>query len=271
MEKTERKTKTAFYLTDCGTAMPADIPFDDLTEERSEWFLFYLSSGGCCLVSDGDECAAEEGSVILLPPDKKCAIKPEGESVIYRVAFGGKEVARILSDLSLLENSVLFMGKSKEFEETFAALRVEHRLERRDAHYATVALLLRFLVVISRKYTLIKGVNAKDEASVIYPILDRIPLRLQEPLTVELLAAESGYSVGRFSHLFKETVGQSPHMYLVERRLEKAKDLLIHTHYTIAAVGRAVGFADQNYFSRFFKKQTGVSPTAYRACGTTVK
>ena len=95
MKITEREEKTTFYLTDCGTAMPADIPFDDLAEERSEWFLFYLSSGGCCLVLDGEERTAEEGSVILLPPDKKCAIKPEGESVIYRVAFGGKEVARI--------------------------------------------------------------------------------------------------------------------------------------------------------------------------------
>lgn len=78
------------------------------------------------------------------------------------------------------------------------------------------------------------------------------------------LAALSGLSVSRFSHLFQEQVGQSPQEFVEFLRIDKAKDLLETTPRSIQSVAAEVGFEDPLYFSRRFKLRTGLTPRTYR-------
>ena len=81
---------------------------------------------------------------------------------------------------------------------------------------------------------------------------------------IEDYALLCNLSESRFSHLFKEICGISPLEYIQSLRLKKATELLENTDMSVAKIAEAVGIADQNYFSRFFKSKTGVSPRRYR-------
>ena len=85
-----------------------------------------------------------------------------------------------------------------------------------------------------------------------------------ETVTVSELAEACFLSQGRFSHLFKESIGVSPMRYITEQRIKRAGELLAETENSVSEIGALVGFDDQNYFSRMFRKYTGLSPLNYR-------
>jgi AraC-like DNA-binding protein len=86
-----------------------------------------------------------------------------------------------------------------------------------------------------------------------------------EPLTVADLAAAAGLSPAHFSRAFRRTFGESPHRYLLSRRLERAAALLRSTDWSVARVGTSVGFTSIGSFTTSFGRTYGVTPTAYRA------
>lgn len=81
------------------------------------------------------------------------------------------------------------------------------------------------------------------------------------------LAAECGLSVRHFSRAFRQSTGVPPHRWLLKRRVELAKSLLLSPAASLAEVGRACGFADQSHFTRVFSATTGASPGAWRRRG----
>ena len=75
---------------------------------------------------------------------------------------------------------------------------------------------------------------------------------------------QCGLSEYHFIHLFREYTGFSPHAYVTRLRLDKAKDLMVSTTMNISEIAFAVGYANPLYFSRLFKRHTGLSPSRFR-------
>jgi transcriptional regulator GlxA family with amidase domain len=94
---------------------------------------------------------------------------------------------------------------------------------------------------------------------------DLADARYFEPLTVADLAAAAGLSPAHFSRRFKAAFGESPHQYLLTRRLERAAALLRVTDWTVAAVCFAVGAQSVGSFTASFHRVFGLPPLAYRA------
>jgi len=86
-----------------------------------------------------------------------------------------------------------------------------------------------------------------------------------DPLRVDDLARAARLSRSQFSAAFRQAFGESPHAYLVSRRLERASALLRTTDRSVAEICMSVGLTSVGSFTTRFTRTFGVSPTAYRA------
>ncbi len=94
--------------------------------------------------------------------------------------------------------------------------------------------------------------------------LDYIHVHYRENITAEQIARYAGYSAGYLSRQMKEQNGKSIMEYLNWFRIEEAKKLILEEGLKSYEISERVGFADPNYFSRIFKKYTGMSANEYR-------
>jgi len=91
-------------------------------------------------------------------------------------------------------------------------------------------------------------------------VLEVIDAALDARLTIETLAQEVGLSPAHFARSFKESLGRSPHQYLLTLRLERARRWLETTTASLSDIAQRAGFADQAHFTRLFKRAFGVTP-----------
>jgi AraC-like DNA-binding protein len=86
-----------------------------------------------------------------------------------------------------------------------------------------------------------------------------------EAIDVAAMADAAGLSRAHFSRAFKATFGDSPNVYLLRRRLERAASLLRHTDHSVADICMEVGLTSVGSFTTSFKRMYDATPTAYRA------
>jgi AraC-like DNA-binding protein len=94
---------------------------------------------------------------------------------------------------------------------------------------------------------------------------DLIDARYREPLDVAALARAAHLSPAHFSREFRRTFGETPHQYLLTRRLERAAALLRTTDRSVADICFTVGLSSVGSFTTSFGRTFGMSPTAFRA------
>lgn len=93
---------------------------------------------------------------------------------------------------------------------------------------------------------------------------DHIDANIEQRISVEALARLANLSVCYFVRAFKQSVGVTPHDYLIRRRVERTKELLADTNLSLSEIALAAGFADQSHCARRFRQHVGMSPRDYR-------
>lgn len=114
------------------------------------------------------------------------------------------------------------------------------------------------------QFRLIKESGEKD------PVAQSINFMLEQltkKLKLDEIATETGLSASHFSRLFQNRTGHSPIDYFIQLKIQRACRLLDNSGWMIADVAREMGFEDQFYFSRVFRKVMGMSPGEYRKRG----
>ena len=94
---------------------------------------------------------------------------------------------------------------------------------------------------------------------------DLADARYREPLGVDDMARAAGLSRAHFSREFRAAFGESPHTYLLTRRMERAAALLRNTDRSVAEICLDVGLQSVGSFTSSFKRTYGMTPTDYRA------
>ena len=95
-------------------------------------------------------------------------------------------------------------------------------------------------------------------------VTEYIEEHLDGNLSLEAMAAEVEISPVYLARAFKAAIGQSPHQYVLGRRIDRAKELLRNTDIPVVDVALSVGFSSQSHLSHWFQRYVGVSPAAYR-------
>jgi AraC family transcriptional regulator len=99
-------------------------------------------------------------------------------------------------------------------------------------------------------------------------VIEYIEDNLEGDLSLQAMAAEVDISPLYLARAFKSAVGQSPHQYVLARRIERAKELLRNTDLPVVDVALSSGFSSQSHLSHWFIRQVGVSPAVYRRQAT---
>jgi len=98
----------------------------------------------------------------------------------------------------------------------------------------------------------------------LHRVSDYIDSHLSENIGLANLAAISGLSMFHFAREFKQSMGVTPHDYLVQKRVEKAQEMLVHSELPVSAIALAVGFSDQSHLARQFRQRLGITPGEFR-------
>jgi len=127
--------------------------------------------------------------------------------------------------------------------------------------------LTQFIVLLWRALSQCKKTpqyGTKEHTNRINYIIQLIDANIQRDISLHYLAEKAYMSESHFSHTFKDIVGIPPKQYLIQKRLQQAKDLLTSTNKPIAHIADILGYTSPQYFARFFKKHMGLTPSEFR-------
>lgn len=121
--------------------------------------------------------------------------------------------------------------------------------------------------MIARACSLVRQSRSEAHSEPIRAALEYIHRNLNQPITVERLAAEAKISPNRLTTRFHEEVGIPPVRYIQKQRLRTAAELLVYTNLSIQHICTSIGILDGAYFTRCFRREYGMAPTQFRQRG----
>ena len=95
-------------------------------------------------------------------------------------------------------------------------------------------------------------------------VCDYVDAHLDGNMSIILLSSIAGLSPFHFARAFKKSVGVTPHDYVIQRRVERARELLVGSDMPLSEIALAAGFADQSHCARRFREYIGMCPRDYR-------
>jgi len=219
---------------------------------------------GTATCFDDPAKSVSPGSLLLLHPgEPHGGRRLSNEPWVYLAAYPSRAFLR-----DLLEELTGRSNVEPEFPRLIYRDRAAvHRFVRshdvlllgNDPLYAESA-MVDFLTCLLRSYCVPGRSPPLTGASVVIDrSIEYIRDNLEEPLSLEALAHASGYSKSYFLRQFKKRTGQTPHAFVMQQRVERAKELLARG-LPIASSAFDAGFADQAHLTRRFKRLVGVTP-----------
>lgn len=130
------------------------------------------------------------------------------------------------------------------------------------AHLLAVHLLRRFTPNGAEMLERIEGRRLTQRQ--LEEVTTYVEEHLNQDLTLSALAQHIGFSAFYFARLLRQTTGESPHQFVLRRRVAQARQLLEQTDLSLTEVAIATGFAHQSHLTRHFKQRFGQTPSAYR-------
>ncbi|CRF29083.1 transcriptional regulatory protein [Mycobacterium tuberculosis] len=107
-------------------------------------------------------------------------------------------------------------------------------------------------------------VQNRQNAEAVFQAIQYIDANLHTPLHVSDIADNIGLSRSHFSTVFKKVTGENVIHYIFNKRLERARQLLAANDWKVNEIAEKIGIPDHKYFSKWFKKRTGQTPSEYR-------
>lgn len=222
-------------------------------------YLLVLVEEGQATLHDGMGTQLQKHDLFVMCPDQKIHYTAQTPWTIHWVGLYGETVAEYMNHLGVTpQHPILHISLFQKVKSVMEKLYEISNESSLDSRLTTVGLIYELFSV------LLQNAAAEQKSDPISAILNRIHHHYCEPLSIERLAEEFSMDPAYLSRKFTERQGVSPKQYLLRKRMERAKELLCTTDASIFEIAVAVGYEDQLYFSRIFKKHTGLSPSDFR-------
>ena len=237
-------------------------------EGRNDYQLLYIASGKGYFYFKGSENATvvTKGNMVLFRPKEPQVYYyyAVDKTEVYWVHFTGWKVEEYLDRYELpKEENVFFTGVSPDYPWIYNQIIRELQLQREN-YEDMIRLFLRHIFLTINRY-IKEGKQIKnDTINDIERAVHYFNENYSKPISIEQYASEHLMSVNWFIHNFKNVMKVPPMQYIVSLRISAAKGYLENSNKNIAEIAATVGYDNALYFSRLFRKYTGVTPTEYR-------
>ncbi|MCR5561694.1 MAG: AraC family transcriptional regulator [Bacteroidales bacterium] len=248
-------SNTSFFILRMNTSGSAKSTEDSVTRLPLVGFI-YLTDGEVLADVDGTPFLCQPGQVLLIPSDRPFTIRYYSDAIGFKGGFSPSTV----SDTAALRFLSEPIHQGFWFEEAafmgmlFSML--ESAFQKGERAFIEKGLDL-FL-------TRVKPGRGAVFHPAVTAFLESVFNSEKQPGTIARYASENGISQNYLSRLVKNATGRSVGAWIDIVRIQRTKRLLTSTSLPIIDIAASVGIEDQSYFSRLFKKETGLTPTSFR-------
>ena len=214
---------------------------------------------------DGEILEGNAGDMLLTEPDRVIyhGPRPDAEegTVNGYVRFGpADEVKAWLEKYPLPLNRAFSVGQDNFLRPYLEAITEESAAAEPGTGDMIHCALLEMLIGMHRAYN---QTVTPDSVKRIQAVRNAVHGKPGQDWTLGLMADMSGYSVSRFSALYRERFGVSPVQDVIDARIHRSKNLLLHSGMNVSEVASVCGFCSVCHFSKLFRKSVGMSPSQY--------
>lgn len=230
-------------------------------EVRKHFLIVYIKEGTGVLLSENENIDLLPGSILVMFPNKKTHyVVNEGQLwSISWVGVFGEQIYGFFDKIGVTpENPVLRLKNSKIVENIFEEIYDLSLSEQQSDKITVIGLLYKFFSCIVSYKELKSDRNCIDE------IINIIEYNYDKNININTLAKNIYMNPSYLSRLFREEKGITLKEYILQKKIERAKELLRRKNISVKMVSNSVGFTDPLYFSRIFKRKTGLSPLEFK-------
>lgn len=232
---------------------------------RPDYQILYISSGKATFYINGEPREVPAGHMVIYPPRslQQYAYYLEDKPEVYWLHFTGEDAQTLIKDAGFSGDHILYTGISAKYQDLFLSMIKELQLPRPCSEELS-SLYLRQLFLTLKRLKEEGGYKKTEIKEEMEQAIHYFHENFTRDIQVEEYAKRLHMSTCWFIRSFKQYAGMPPGKYITSIRVNKAKELLESTDYTVGEIGTIIGYENPLYFSRIFKKQTGLSPAEYR-------
>lgn len=234
---------------------------------RLDWQILYIASGKAHFYFNGAEHIVTAGNMVIYRPKEEQRYYYYGtdHTEVYWVHFTGSNVKNIIRSYGISDDMhIIHTGTSLEYKRLFTQMIQELKLCKEDYEELLLCYFTHLLIMIHR----LMNIKPKSKTHALIEEMNAAVRYFHEnynkPICIEDYAEQHHMSVSWFIRNFKEYTEMTPTQYLLSLRISNAQTLLETTNYNVTEISDIVGYDNPLYFSRIFKKQSGLSPSEFR-------
>ena len=237
-------------------------------EGRNDYQLLYISAGKGEFYFKGSKepTIVTKGNMILFRPGEPQVYYyyAVDKTEVYWVHFTGWKVEEYLERYELPhDENVFYTGVSPDYPWIYNQMIRELQLQRVN-HEDMISLYMHHIFITINRYIKERRETKNDTINDIERAAHYFKDNYNKQISIEQYAEEHLMSVNWFIHSFKSVMKMSPMQYIISLRIAMAKGYLENSTKNIAEISNEVGYENALYFSRLFRKYTGMTPTEYR-------
>ena len=232
---------------------------------RDHFLIHFVISGKGSYICGGKTFHLKAGDLFLIKPSQVVyyVADPDDPWEYYWVGFNGTNAQKLVSHLPFKENMPVYTPQ--EFEEyknylyriyTNSGNTIKHTT-------AMIGYLYLFLSRLTEESTTNVQAPTATQSNYVIDAIKYIQFNYSSDISVDDIASAVGISRSHLYRVFISNLNQSPIDYLTEYRINEACSLIKNTNLSISEIAVSVGFFDQFYFSRVFKKIKKIPPSKY--------
>lgn len=244
------------------------------------WHMLYVTSGRFGAYVNGNLQNLTKGDILLNAPGEIFLLQKQNQPFEYIYIYFTQEplqgkngwICESIPEKRRLEN--LYINGTQFRRHQSIRINMDHEFDKMlqifesQFPFSDIELKGKLITLFSKllRYSISSDIASRnlDDYSICEEICDYIVQNYKKSLTLKSLSRQVKMSPFHLAHKFKNVIGTSPIKFMINIRIKESQSLLEKTNLRISEIANESGFNDCYYFTRIFKKYTGVTPSEYR-------